>query len=145
MKNIADPNFKEECIDFHDDEHKKFYNDKIEYVSDPDVYYCSLVYILGISDITREFFDQIFDIKKGLIKPECLDKAWQTGNTLRTVRLAFNLYTNRIPESDFQNAQYYSASDIFCSSYAPYYWQGIKLRYPEYCNKLSKEVLEMFR
>ena len=29
----------------------------------------------------------------------------------------------------------YSVSDIFCCSYAMYFWEGIKLRYPEYCRK----------
>ena len=28
-----------------------------------------------------------------------------------------------------------SVSDIFCCGYAVYFWQSIKLRYPEYCQK----------
>lgn len=119
-------------IIFINDEHEKFFYTRMEQIKNRDVYQASLIYILGISENTRDHFDTIFDIKKGLIKPDCLDKAWQTGSTLRTIRLAFNLYTNGIPE-DYQYAKYYSASDIFCSSYAPYYWQGIKIRYPDYC------------
>ena len=29
----------------------------------------------------------------------------------------------------------YSVSDIFCCGYAMYFWQGIQLRYREYCQK----------
>ncbi len=34
-------------------------------------------------------------------------------------------------------------SDIFCCGYAMYFWQGIRLRYPEYCRK-QKSVEEIF-
>ncbi len=29
----------------------------------------------------------------------------------------------------------FKVSDIFCCGYGMYFWQGIKLRYPEYCKK----------
>ncbi len=42
----------------------------------------------------------------------------------------------------------YSVSDIFCCGYAMYFWQGIQLRYPEYCQKqksLEEILAEMER
>lgn len=32
----------------------------------------------------------------------------------------------------------YSVSDIFCCEWAPYYWQAVKIRYPEYCGDLGE-------
>lgn len=37
----------------------------------------------------------------------------------------------------------YSISDIFCCSYARYFWEGIKLRHPEYCCR-QKSLDEIF-
>lgn len=122
-------------INFINNEHEKFFYGKMIQIKDRDVYHASLIYILGISENTRDHFNEIYDMKRGLIKPECLNQGWQTRNTIRTIRLAFNLYTDQIPEDDIQDVKCYSVSDIFCSSYAPYYWQGVKLRYPEYCQR----------
>ena len=102
-----------------------------------------MIYILGISEDTRNHFSQIYDIKSGFIKPECLHQGWQTSGSVRVVRLAFNLYTDGTPSVDdykrkdeqIGECRGYSVSDIFCCGYAMYFWQGIKLRYPEYCQK----------
>lgn len=59
------------------------------------------------------------------------------------VRLAFNLYTDGMPSVDdyesrdeqVSECREYSVSDIFCCGYAMYFWQGIQLRYSEYCQK----------
>lgn len=29
-------------------------------------------------------------------------------------------------------SEHYAPSEIFCCSYAPYFWEAIKIRYPEY-------------
>ena len=90
-------------------------------------------------------------------------QGWQTSGSVRVVRLAFNLYTDGTPGVDeykrkdeqvreckaFQrNALEYSVSDIFCCGYARYFWEGIKLRYPEYCGRqkyLDEILAEMGR
>ena len=126
---------------FSSREHERFYYAKMMKVRYQDCYHRALIYILGISRDTREHFDQIYDIKTGYIKPKCLLEGWQTSGSVRVVRLAFNLYTNSTPSVDnyrrkddqIDECRKYSASDIFCCGYAPYFWQGIKLRYPEYC------------
>ena len=59
------------------------------------------------------------------------------------VRLAFNLYTDGTPSVDdykrrdeqIDECRRYSVSGIFCCGYALYFWQGIQLRYPEYCRE----------
>ena len=27
----------------------------------------------------------------------------------------------------------YTVEELFCCGYAPYFWQAVKIRYPEYC------------
>ena len=135
---------------FADEEHEKFYYEKLEQTRYQDCYHKALIYILGISEDTRNHFSQIYDIKSGFIKPECLHQGWQTSGSVRVVRLAFNLYTDGTPSVDdykrkdeqIRECREYSVSDIFCCGYAMYFWQGIKLRYPEYCKK-QKSIEEI--
>ena len=128
---------------FADEEHEKFYYEKLEQARCQDCYHKALIYILGISEDTRNDFDQIYDIGTGNIKRECLYQGWQTSGSVNVIRLAFNLYTDTTPSANdyksragqMRECRRYSVSDIFNCSYAMYFWQGIKLRYPEYCQK----------
>ena len=85
---------------FANEEHEKFYFEKLEKARYQDCYHKALIYILGISEDTRNHFSQIYDIKSGYIKPECLHQGWQTSGSVRVVRLAFNLYTDGTPSVD---------------------------------------------
>ena len=76
---------------FANEEHEKFYFEKLEQARYQDCYHKALIYILGISEDTRNHFSQIYDIKSGYIKTECLHQGWQTSGSVRVVRLAFNL------------------------------------------------------
>ena len=51
----------------------------------------------------------------------------------RVCRLAFNLW-NGYTEPEQSNA--FSPEDLFCCEFAPYFMEGIKIRYPEYCREL---------
>ena len=135
---------------FANEEHEKFYYEKLKQARYQDCYHKALIYILGISEDTRNHFSQIYDIESGYIKTECLYQGWQTSGSVRVVRLAFNLYTDRMPGVDdyesgdeqVNECKEYSVSDIFCCGYAMYFWEGIKLRYPEYCRK-QKSIEEI--
>ena len=85
---------------FANEEHEKFYFEKLEQARYQDCYHKALIYILGISEDTRNHFSQIYDIKSGYIKTECLHQGWQTSGSVRVVRLAFNLYTDGTPSVD---------------------------------------------
>lgn len=52
----------------------------------------------------------------------------------RVCRLAFNLW-NGYTEPEQSNA--FSPEDLFCCEFAPYFMEGIKIRYPEYCRELA--------
>ena len=135
---------------FANEEHKKFYYEKLAQAGYQDCYHMALIYILGISEDTRKHFRQIYDIKSGCIKTECLHQGWLTSSSIKVVRLAFNLYTDGTPDVDgygssdeqVSECRRYSVGDIFCCSYAMYFWEGIKLRYPEYCQK-QKSIEEI--
>lgn len=103
------------------------------------MYYKALVYTLGICETTRENFKGIFNIEKGEININSINAAWQTGSSVKVTRMAFSLWNRCMYESeeDYENDKMfekYNPSEIFCCSYAPYLYEGVKIRYPEYTN-----------
>ncbi len=137
---------------FIDDEHKEFWNEKykiIEKCGKIDVYYKSLIYTLGISEITRRHFSEIFNISNGEINIDCINCFWQTNTSAKVVRLAFSLwntcnYDSTIDCEENQLSKLYNISEIFSCSFAPFFVEAIKIRYPEYFNySMLNEFIEM--
>lgn len=132
--------YEPQNIIFANESHKHFFYDTLKKVRYMDEYHIALCYCLGINDDTRNNIDQIYDFAFGCVKPECLQKGWQTSGSLKVIRLAFNLYCNGTPsvneddspDDQLMECQLYTVEDIFQCSYAPYFVQAIKLRYPEY-------------
>ena len=140
-------------ITFKNKEHEKFYYTYLPKCRYQDVYHKALVYCLGIDRDTRENAEQIYDFKTGYVKTECLHEGWQTSGSVRIIRLAFNLYCDGTPsvydyegDSDRQvdECREYSVSDLFCCGYARYFWEAVKIRYPEYCFYRDWEDLQWF-
>lgn len=129
-----------QTIIFISNAHEKFYYEKLKEVREQDVYHKALCYCLGINDDTRRNIRSIYDFKTGSVKPECLHEGWQTSGSVRVVRMAFNLYCNGTPsvyeyedaEEQIDECRQYTAEELFCCAYAPYFWQAIQIRYPEY-------------
>lgn len=129
-----------EDIIFISEAHEKFFHEKLKEVRYQDAYHKALVYCLGISEDTRRNVYNIYDFKSGCVKTECLHEGWQTSGSMRVVRMAFNLYCNDMPSvSDYDDAEeqlnesgQYSAEELFCCAYAPFFWQAVQIRYPEY-------------
>ena len=132
---------------FIDKEHEKFWNEKYKLMismGKTDVYYSSLVYVLGVCPVTREHFNRIFDLKEGMINRDCLCDAWQTSSSAKTTRMAFSLWNRNCYDSDEDRENdvvsiYYNPSDIFSCSYAPYFYEGVKIRYPEYTKERTND------
>lgn len=131
---------KAKKIIFISDAHEKFYYEKLKEVRYQDVYHKALVYCLGISNDTRRNIKSIYDFKTGCVKTECLHEGWQTNGSVKVVRMAFNLYCNGTPsvldyddaEEQVDECRLYTVEELFCCAYAPYFWQAIQIRYPEY-------------
>lgn len=129
-----------ENIIFISKAHEKFSHEMLKEVRYQDAYHKALVYCLGICEDTRRNVNSIYDFKSGLVKPECLHDGWQTSGSVKVVRMAFNLYCNGMPsvsdyddlEEQLNESRQYSAEELFCCAYAPFFWQAIQIRYPEY-------------
>lgn len=132
---------------FIDNKHKEFWNNKyreMEQMGKTDVYYKSIVYVLGICETTRDNFNKIFDLKKGEINIDSLQAPYQTGSSAKVTRMAFSLWNrcNYDSSEDIENENIstkYNPSEIFCCSYAPYFYEGVKIRYPEYTREKNFE------
>lgn len=130
-------------IIFTGERHQQFFEESMCLCRNIDVYHMALIYCLGISNDTRERIDSIYDFKSGDIRPECLKEGWITSGSARVIRLAFNLYTNGAPsvleeeeadaECRLEECRNYLVDELFCCSYAKYFWQAIQIRYPEFC------------
>ena len=126
---------------FLNNEHKDFFLNKWERVKEngkTDIYYKSLIYILSICETTRDHFNEIFDLDNGEVNLNSIQKGWQTSISLKVTRMALNLwnyslvYDSEVDIEKEQVSSHYAPSEIFCCFYAPYFWEGIKIRYPEY-------------
>lgn len=119
---------------FYDKTHEQAYTALMERmkVTEKDVYRTALAYLITLDKVCGEHIENIYDFSDNCIIPECLNEGWQTGTSRKTTLLAFNLFTghtNWMPEN---YSEICTPDNIFCCSYAPYYWEAIKLRYPEY-------------
>ena len=127
-------------MNFKDKKHKEFYETTLKQMEEfrkIDVYCRSFVYTLGINQITRKHINEIFDVLRGEINIDSLTKNWQTGTSKKVTELAFNLWNDFKYESseDMEKNRIssdYMVSNIFCCSYAPYFYEAVKLRFPEY-------------
>ena len=142
IKNTALRAEKEEArIYFTGAEHETFFYKALTKADCFDVYHQALFYCLGIDRDTRNHIGSIYNFSERTINTECLKEGWLTSGSGRVLRLAFNLFCNSSPsvwdeeghEKQLKEYECYTPEDLFCCGYAKYFWQAIKLRYPEYC------------
>ncbi|MCC3372220.1 DUF6075 family protein [Cohnella sp. REN36] len=122
-------------IRFRDAEHESFYYQMLDERKCSDGYHRALFYTLGISRDTRSHIRDLFDFSNGGIKPGGLAASWQTGSSIRVCRLAFNLWNGWTEKG---GERYSSPHELFDCSYAPYFFEAIQLRYPDYCRSQEK-------
>lgn len=121
-------------IQFASKEHRDFYFDMMARSRKNDCYHRAFFYVMGIAPETRANIDRMFDFTHDWIEPEGMHGGWQTSGTVRSCHLAFNLWNGYTEE---QHGQDFTPEELFCCEFAPYFMEGIKLRYPEYCRELS--------
>lgn len=62
-----------------------------------------------------------------------------------------NLYCNGTPsvfdyedmEEQIDECRNYTVEELFCCAYAPYFWQAVQIRYPEYA-RYNRELYALF-
>lgn len=123
---------------FKDKFHKESYLAILDLMGNDDVYRKTFAYLISLDIVCRHHFVDLYDFDEFCLKENPLNHAWQTGTSRKTTALAYNLYTDSTLWYDedtslFGSRSYIcSVSDIMCCEYAPYYFEAIKIRYPEY-------------
>ncbi len=120
-------------ISFRSTVHRDFFLENIMKCRIKDCYHRAFFYVMGIAPETRANINQMFDFKTDCIVPEGMHGDWQTSRTLKVCHLAFNLWNGYTEE---KREHLFTPEELFCCEYAPYFMEGIKLRYPEYCREL---------
>lgn len=124
---------------FTDDRHEQEYNRILNKMQYDDVYHKAAAYILSLDTVCREHNSEIFNFDDDSIILEALSRGWQTGTSRKSTRLLFNLWNGcTSDETGEDNSRYYAVDEIFCCNYAPYYWEAVKIRYPEYTGGSSE-------
>lgn len=108
-------------------EHELFYNEMLSKCAYEACYHRALIYTLGINEDTRSHINEIYDFSTRCIKLNSLKAGWVTSSDLRVLRLAFNLFTDCVPESTHKER--YAVGEVFNYGDAEYFFQAIKLRY----------------
>lgn len=117
-------------IKFESKQHRNFFMEKMQACKNQDSYHQAIFYALGINQDCRDHFQDVFDMKHDRIKPDGLNMGWQTSGSVATTLLAFNLWNGFTIESDEKASTPY---ELFSCGHAPYFFEAIKLRYPDYC------------
>lgn len=117
-------------VRFVDSEHERFYMNMLKRADRQDAYHRAFFYTAGIADETRRYIHDVFDFADRRIKPEGLEQPWQTGSTSRLCRLAFNLWNGWTEDG---NERLSTPYELFDCTYAPFFLEAIRMRYPEYC------------
>lgn len=124
---------------FYDKAHWQAFTNCLRQLKNSDVYHISLAYLLTLDTTCRKHINDCFDFNDGVIKIDALKKSWQTSTSLKTTRLAFNLwngctddgeeYTDKDGYTVPLPSAKYAVDEIFSSALAEYYWQAVKLRF----------------
>lgn len=115
---------------FRNEEHRTSFKKICNLMENSDHYHQALAYLIALNDELRRHVDSVYDFEERCIRPDCLIKGWQTSTSLRTTRLAFNLYTDHTRWCDSEDKDCVTPAEIFCDrEYAPYFWQAVKIRF----------------
>lgn len=109
-------------IKFYDIQHEEQFVDVINRMNCIDCYHLAVAYLITLDTVCRQHINQLYNFNEQCIMAEGLNESWQTSTSRKTTKLAFNLWNG------YCNV---SVDEIFSCSYAPYYFESIKLRFPE--------------
>ena len=110
--------------------HKNFFLENMSKCKVNDCCHRAFFYVMGIAPETRIHIDQMFDFENDCIVPAGMCGGWQTSGTVKICRFAFNLWNNYVEDGQ---EKHFTPEDLLCCEFAPYFIEGIKVGYPEYC------------
>lgn len=115
---------------FFDRAHKRFYDQMLEVErAQRDVYRQALFYTLGLSTETREHIKDLYDFNQHQVMLSGLRRPWQTGDSSRVTRLAFNLYCGYVGH-DGTPVEDFTPHSLFDVDLLPFMLEAIKVRFP---------------
>ena len=121
---------------FINNEHKEFFLDCIKKANAADdPYRKALFYMLGLTGETRRHINTLYNFTERGIKIDGLYDGFQTGTSSKVTRMAFNLYngfTGDAESSRDDDPKYYSPYHLYDTGLMAYFFEAVKLRYPEY-------------
>lgn len=124
-------------IKFKNEEHENRYYEILARMGSTDSYHSAVAYLLALDTDCYKHIESLYDfVEHGIIPWGALNQAWQTGTSVKTTRLIFNLWNTRCYDLDEDNreikesARKYTVDEIFSSGLALWYFEAVKLRYP---------------
>lgn len=125
------------AIKFMNEEHEKRYYAVLERMGKTDTEHRAVAYLLALDNECYKHKESLFDFVEDGIKPwGVFNLPWQTGTSVKTSRLIFNLWNTRYYDLEDDNREIkesawkYTPNEIFSSSLARWYFEAIKLLYP---------------
>lgn len=119
-------------IRFRNTAHRDFFLENMMKCRVNDCCHRAFFYLMGIAGETRRNINSMFNFQTDRIKLEGMHGGWQTSGTVKVCRLAFNLW-NGYAEKGRERC--FTPEELFCCEFAPYFFEAIKVRYPEYCEE----------
>ena len=120
-------------IRFKDKDHELNYLSLFQQMKKQTPPHQAVAYLLALDPICFLHCRELYDFREGHTIPRGLDEAWHTLISRRTTRLAFNLY-NSFCSDRFENdmpSVSFTPVELFCSEYAEYYVEALRIRFPE--------------
>ncbi|MDE7194582.1 MAG: hypothetical protein K2O14_11520 [Oscillospiraceae bacterium] len=125
------------AIKFRSEEHENRFYEILARMGKTDEYHRAVAYLIALDTDCYKHVDSLYDFVEHGIKPwGALNQAWQTGTSVKTTRLIFNLWNTRCYDLDEdsreikESARKYTVDEIFSSKLAFWYFEAVKLRYP---------------
>lgn len=130
-------------IHFKNNAHSERYQELMKNMLHDNVYYRSVAYLIALNDDCYRNMSSIFNIEKGRIILEGVNEGWQTSSSLRVTRLIYNLWNgycySECESEDPTPSSDYTVSEIFYDSDSRYFFEAIKIRYPEHFRYINLE------
>lgn len=114
-------------IRFRSEEHVNFYSEMMNKCGENDSFHRAFFYVMGISPQTRANINQMFDFRRDSITPDGIRGGWQTSGSMKVCNLAFNLWNGYTGTENDSVSPY----ELFDCEYAPFFIEGIKIKYSE--------------
>ena len=87
-------------VQFKNDEHEERYYAALAKMKSTDCYHRAVAYLFTLDRDCARHIDDVFDFREDGINPDGLHSGWQTGTSVQTTRLAFNLWNGFIEKGE---------------------------------------------